>query len=67
LNPGGSALRKSFHLIHGRHGGVAREGREQRPVRPTQFHRVIWFGSGKESVNKPASKSISTSDAIDDV
>src|SRR5208282_3484668 len=52
LDAGRAAFGKRLHLLHGCHCCVAREGGQQRAVRPAQLHRLFRFFALQQAVEK---------------
>src|SRR5437868_894379 len=50
LNSRGATFGEGPHLLHGRHGGVAGESREQCAVRPSELHRLLGRFAGEQAI-----------------
>src|SRR5574337_332768 len=59
-----ATLCKGAHLLHGGHGGVTREGRQRRAVRPAQLARLFRLLAREEAVEQAGRKAVSAADAI---
>src|SRR5690554_56182 len=67
LDTSRSALSESFYLFKCRHGGVAREGREQRSMSPTESQSILRTLSTEKPMDQPCGESITSTDTIVDI
>src|SRR5580765_4895600 len=67
LNTGRTTFCKRFHLLEGRHRRVTRECGQQRAVRPTELHCILFGFACEQPIEKPGRKSVATADTIQHV
>src|SRR5437660_10692540 len=64
LNPRRPALGERLHLLQRRHSGVARIGRQQRAVGPTELERFLRRFAAEQAVEEARGKAVAAADAV---